>query len=36
MSCMFLEVAEFCSVGYKSWPLFVGLGALLSGTNDVP
>jgi hypothetical protein len=28
--------AEFIFVGYKVWPLFLGLGALVSGTDDVP
>ena len=28
--------AEFVFVGYKAWPPFLGLGALVSGTDDVP
>jgi hypothetical protein len=32
--CVF---AEFVFVGYKVWPpLLLGLGALVSGTDDVP
>jgi hypothetical protein len=27
---------EFICVGYKVWPLFLGLEALVSGTDDVP
>ena len=28
--------AEFVFVGYKAWPPFLCLGALVSGTDDVP
>jgi hypothetical protein len=28
--------ADFVFVGYKAWPLSLGLGALVSGTDDVP
>jgi hypothetical protein len=31
--CVFVELVF---VGYKAWPLFLGLGALVSGTDDVP
>ena len=27
---------EFLIVGYEVWPLSLGLGSLVSGTDDVP
>jgi hypothetical protein len=29
-------LAESVFVGCKVWPVFLGLGALVSGTDDVP